>query len=232
MWALAEPTRELQRIEPAAAARAEVAWLEGSREAVAEATVTGLAIAEQRSAPWVIGEMACWRWRAGLLQGVPEGAAEPYALEMAGEWERAAELWAGLGCPYDAALALAGADTEDGLRRALAEFQRLGARPAAAIVVRRLRERGARALPRGPRAATRANPANLTSRELDILVLVADGLRNAEIAERLFLSEKTVDHHVSAVLAKLGVRSRGDAMRRATELGLAAAQDGERAAPK
>ncbi|TMC50471.1 MAG: helix-turn-helix transcriptional regulator [Chloroflexi bacterium] len=232
MWALAEPTRELQRIEPAAAARAEVAWLAGNSEGVAEATEVGLAIGLHRGAPWVIGEMACWRWRAGLTQAVPGDSAEPYVLEMAGEWERAAKLWAGLGCPYDAALALAGADREDGLRRALTEFQRLGARPAANIVARRLRERGARALPRGPRAATRANPANLTSRELDILALVADGLRNAEIAERLFLSDKTVDHHVSAVLAKLGVRSRGEAMRRAAELGVAPAQDGGRAAPK
>ena len=74
--------------------------------------------------------------------------AEPYALQVRGEWARAAALWAEIGCPYEAALALADADDDDALRGALAEFQRLGARPAAAIVARRLRKRGARTVPR------------------------------------------------------------------------------------
>jgi DNA-binding NarL/FixJ family response regulator len=80
-------------------------------------------------------------------------------------------------------------------------------------------------VPRGPRASTRENPANLTSRELEVLILVAQGLRNADVAERLFLSEKTVDHHVSAILRKLGVRTRGEAGAEAVRLGLAR-QDG------
>jgi DNA-binding NarL/FixJ family response regulator len=99
-------------------------------------------------------------------------------------------------------------------------LQRLGARPAAAIVARRLRERGARGIPRGPRQATRANPANLTARELEVLGHVAQGLRNADIAKRLFLSEKTVDHHVSAILRKLNVRTRGEAGTEAVRLRL------------
>jgi DNA-binding NarL/FixJ family response regulator len=129
-------------------------------------------------------------------------------------------LWAEIGCPYEAALALSEGD-EPALRRAYEELQKLGAKPAAALVARRLRERGARGLPRGPRPATRAHPANLTSRESEVLALVAEGLRNAEIAERLFLSQKTVDHHVSAILRKLGVRSRGEAGAAARRLGLA-----------
>lgn len=126
-----------------------------------------------------------------------------------------------MGCPYEAALSLADADDDDHLRRALDELHRLGARSAAAIVARRLRERGARGLPRGPRPSTRENPAGLTARELEVLELVAQGLRNADIAERLFLSEKTVGHHVSAILRKLGVRTRGEASAEAARLGFA-----------
>jgi DNA-binding CsgD family transcriptional regulator len=219
--ALAEPTGELPRIAPVAAARAEAAWLEGEHEAVAEATDAAFDFAVQRQAPWVIGELACWRWRAGIRDEIPAETAEPYALQIRGEWAQAATLWAEIGCPYEAALAVADADDDDALRRALTELQRLGARPAAAIVARRLRERGARALPRGPRPATRENPANLTARELEVLTLVAQGLRNAEIAERLFLAPKTVDHHVSAILRKLNVPTRGHASAEAVRLGIA-----------
>jgi DNA-binding CsgD family transcriptional regulator len=218
--ALAEPTGELPRIAPVAAARAEAAWLEGDHEAVEGETQGAVDFALLRGTPWAIGELACWRWRAGIREEIPPGAAEPYALQMRGEWARAATLWEEIGCPYETALALADADDDDALRRALAELQRLGARPAAAIVARRLRERGARALPRGPRPATRKNPANLTARELEVLALVAQGLRNAQIAERLFLAPKTVDSHVSAILRKLGVPTRGQASAEAVRLGL------------
>jgi DNA-binding NarL/FixJ family response regulator len=106
------------------------------------------------------------------------------------------------------------------VRKAIDELGRLGARPAAAIVARRLRQRGVRGIPRGPRPRTRANPAGLTARELEVLALIADGLRNAQIAERLVVSERTVDHHVSAVLRKLDVSSRGEAGAQARRLGL------------
>ena len=218
--AQAEPTGELQQFAPAAAARAEAAWLEGRHDDAGEATKAALELALRCSASWEIGELACWRWRAGVDEPAPPGAAEPYTLELAGNWARAAELWKQMGCPYEAALALAGADDDDALRGSLKELQRLGAQPAATIVARRLRERGARGVPRGPRAATRQNPANLTARELDVLALVAEGLRNAQIAERLFLSEKTVGHHVSAILRKLDARTRGEASAQAVRLGL------------
>jgi DNA-binding NarL/FixJ family response regulator len=156
-----------------------------------------------------------------LDEHAPAGASEPYALQRAGEWARAAELWREIGCHYEAALALADADKEEPLRQALKELQRLQARPAAAFIARRLRERGARGLPRGPRPTTQRNPANLTAREIEVLGLVAQGLRNAQIAERLVLSEKTIDHHVSAILCKLNVRTRGEASAQAVTLGLA-----------
>jgi DNA-binding CsgD family transcriptional regulator/tetratricopeptide (TPR) repeat protein len=219
---LAEPTGELQRIGPAAAARAEAAWLEARHEAVLGETRAALDLALRRRAPWAIGELACWRRRAGVAEVVQDPVAAPYAAELAGDWGRAAELWAGLGCPYEAALSLAGADDDGALRRALDELQRLGAQPAAAVVARRLRERGARGLPRGPRATTRENPGGLTAREVEVLELIGEGLRNADIAERLFLSEKTVSHHVSAILRKLGVRTRGEASAEARRLGIVA----------
>jgi DNA-binding NarL/FixJ family response regulator len=124
----------------------------------------------------------------------------------------AARLWDELGCPYEAALARVQADDEPRLREALAELQRLGALPAARLVSRRLRELGARDIPRGPQPATAANPGALTPRELEVLALVAQGLRNVEIAERLVVSSRTVDHHVSSILGKLGARTRGEAV--------------------
>jgi DNA-binding NarL/FixJ family response regulator len=104
---------------------------------------------------------------------------------------------------------------------AIEQLGRLGARPAAAIVARRLRRRGVRGVPRGPRERTRSNPAGLTAHELEVLRLLTDGLRNAQIAERLVVSERTVDHHVSAVLRKLVASTRGEAAARAPQLGLA-----------
>jgi len=145
---------------------------------------------------------------------------ERYKAELQGDWSRAAKLWSALGCEYDAALALSGADDDELLRHSLVKLQRLGARAAAAVVARKLRARGAQGILRGPRASTLRNAAQLTARELEVLDLVRSGMRNAEIANRLFLTPKTVDHHVSAILRKLAVESRSQAAREATRLGL------------
>jgi len=186
-----------------------------------DATRDVLKTAVDRGAAWVIGELAWLRRLAGIREAVP-GAIDPYAAQLAGDWAAAAARWTRLGCPYDAALARVESRDEDGLRSALAEFQRLGARPAAAIVARRLREHGVRGLPRGPRPDTKNHPARLTRREAEVLALVQQGASNADIAARLYLSEKTVHHHVSAILRKLGVSSRGQAVSEAARLGLTA----------
>jgi DNA-binding CsgD family transcriptional regulator len=220
--AMTAPTFELDRIAQVAAARAESAWLSGDHATVRQVTDAALRLALDRRDPWAVGELACWRWRAGEADEPLPAAAEPYARQISGDWRGAAELWQEIGCPYEAALARAEADDQQPLRQALEELQRLGAAPAAAIVARRLRQRGARGLPRGPRKATRENPAKLTARELEVLELVAQGLGNLEIAGRLFLSEKTVAHHVSAILRKLDVRTRAQASAQAVRLGLAA----------
>jgi DNA-binding CsgD family transcriptional regulator len=166
------------------------------------------------------GELADWRRRVGLGHETPADIAGPYVLQFAGEWSRAAERWREIGCPYEAALALADADEEEPLRRALEELQQLGARPAGDVVTQRLRVLGVRRLPRRPRRSTAANPAGLTARELEVPAQLTADLRNAEIATRLHISEKTVGHHVSAILAKLGVRSRHEAARVAAERGI------------
>jgi DNA-binding CsgD family transcriptional regulator/tetratricopeptide (TPR) repeat protein len=218
---LAEGTGELQRLVPVAAARAEARWLAGEPDEVAAETAVALALALTHRVPWAAGELFVWRRRAGLVEKVEaRTVAEPFRLELGGACEAAGDRWRALGCRYEAALALAHADGQTARRDALAELRQLGARPAAARVARALREDGARDVSSGPRATTRENPAGLTVRELEVLVLVADGLRNAQIAARLFVSEKTVAHHVSAILRKLGVSSRSQAGAEATRLGI------------
>lgn len=219
-WALARDTGELQRIEPIAAARAEALWLAGRDDEVAEATSLALDLARQHGAHWVLGEMLSLRQRAGAAVDAPDEVPAPFADALAGKWTAAASAWRDLDSPYEAALALTEADDDDATRQGLEELLDLGAAPAAAIVARRLRERGARGLPRGPRAATKANPASLTPREVDVLLLVADGLPTRDIATELVLSQRTVEHHVAAILRKLGVPNRRAAARQAVQLGL------------
>jgi DNA-binding CsgD family transcriptional regulator len=229
-WALASSTGELQRIGPVAAARAEAAWLAGDRTGTARAAREAFALAVDRDDRWTIGELGFWLWRAGAIAACPPGAAEPYARHMNGDARAAAVCWQAIGAPYEAAEALGDLGGEDALREAHCTFARLGAVPMAERVARRLRASSTRSVGRRPRASTRANPAGLTARELEVLGLVAEGLRNADIAERLFVSAKTVDHHVSAVLGKLGARSRAQAAGRAAELLRAAPGRGAAAA--
>lgn len=249
-WALAAQTRDLQRLWPVAAGRAELAWLAGEPTEPLVRETYDLAVRLRHG--WAIGELGQWLGdgphpppapadrpaavgrpsvamageppaapAAGEVPagGVPAGAAagEPPAGPAAGEVPAeaalpyrltpvpAARAWDELGCPYEAALALAG--SPEHLREALRRFERLGARPAADRVARRMRDLGIRA----PRRSTLAHPDGLTAREADVLDLLRADLRNAEIAERLHIAEKTVDHHVSAILAKLGVRTRREA---------------------
>lgn len=217
---LAELSGELLRIAPVAAARAEVAWLAGRSDRIPVLTEDAFRLAIDLGNEEKIGALGRWRRRAGIVDAVPDGLGRPEQLEVAGHWRAAAASWDRFGCRYDAALALLETNDEATLRRAHDELQRLGARPAAAIAARRLREQGARDVPSGPRVSTRRNLACLTARQLDVLRLLVDGLRNAEIAERLFLSPRTVDHHVSAILRKLEVETRGQAVAAAERLGV------------
>jgi DNA-binding CsgD family transcriptional regulator len=219
--AYAQPnaTGDLPRRATVAAAFAEAAWLGGEPDRARPMLerVAGSLPADDGAAGWTAAELGLWCSRLGLTPPARSDAPGPYACAATGDWVGAAARWEALGCRYDAALARAETGKETELRSALAELRRLGATAAAAVVSRRLREMGARGVTRGPQATTRTNPANLTDREYEVLALVAEGLRNAEIGTRLFISAKTVDHHVSSILSKLGVRTRGEAARMAAE---------------
>jgi DNA-binding CsgD family transcriptional regulator len=201
-------------------ARAEWRWLQGDRDQCVAEAKAGLKRALTQHYPWYVGELAIWVWRGGSLHDMPAETPLPFAAQMAGDWRAAADAWEQIGCPYEQALALLDGD-EPAQRRALAIFERLGAAPAAEMVRRRLRAAGARGLPRGPHVGTRENPHGLTTRQLEILLLLAEGLHNTEIADRLSTTLKTVEHHVSDILAKLGVRSRTEAVRVAYQRDLA-----------
>jgi DNA-binding CsgD family transcriptional regulator len=228
---LATQSGELRRLGPVRLARAEAAWLAGDPDRVVAEAADLFALVVRRNHPRLAGELAFWLWRAGALAATPPRALEPFALQMAGDWLEAVARWRALGCPYEAAWALADGGDESSLRFAHAEFVRLGAAPAAGMVAERLRDMGASGIPRGPRPATRANPARLTQREMEILALLVEGRPNTGIAERLYLSPRTVAHHVSSILAKLGVHSRTEAVQEAARLGIAP-QNGHLPAPK
>jgi DNA-binding CsgD family transcriptional regulator len=220
-------TGELQWTGQVAAARAEHAWLAGDDRRVAEEAAGVFEHALQAGHPWFAGELASWLRLAGAPQQVPAVAAEPYRLQLAGDWRAAADAWRERGCPYQQALALACADQDEALLEALALLDGLGASRTAQRLRRQLRRRGTLHVPRGPTQATAANPAGLTSRQVEVLGLLAEGLSDAEIAARLSLSTKTVGHHVSALLAKLGVASRRQAAAAAGRLGVALGKDRE-----
>jgi len=134
-----------------------------------------------------------------------------YVLQALGRSEEAAEAWRTAGCPYQEAVALTECDEAERQLDGLAILDRLGADGTAAKVRQRLRDEGLARIPRGPAARTRANPAGLTDRQLEVLELVAQGCTNADIATRLVLSVRTVDSHVAAVLQKLGATTRREA---------------------
>lgn len=227
---LASGTHTLQRLAPVRAARAESFWLQGDTESVRAEAAAVIELAVAHSHRWHTGEFSYWLKQSGTV--VPEIAwiAEPYATQTTGKWERAAECWRRLGCPYEEARALGEGDAAAQLQ-ALQLFEQLGAAPAAAMLRRSMRAAGVKRIPRGRRLSTRENPSGLTNRELTILARIAQGLSNAGIADELFISAKTVDHHVSAILAKLGVGTRAEAARLALQAGWLA-KNGDAAGPK
>ena len=210
-WEVAITSGASQYVTTLGAARVEFAWLQDRPDLVAD--TLRLALVPQapvRHRAQILRTLQL----AGIDEGVevdPEAFPEPYRSGLLGDWRAASAGWAELGVPYMAALELASSGDPEPMLEALQVLDDLGAVPAARWVRRRLRELGVRSIPRGPQPSTRVNPAGLTARQLDVLQLVSEGLTNGEIAERLVLSIRTVDHHVSAVLGKLGVATRQEA---------------------
>jgi len=200
---------------PLPVACCEAAWLRGDDAQARRIATDALELAVTSAEGWRIGQLVCWLRRAGsALPQIAQALPAPCELELEGDLHAAALAWAAIGCSYQQALVLLGGDVTD-LRQGLALLDELGAAPAARIARRRLRALGVRNVQRGRSTRTRVDPLGLTGREREVLELLAQRLSNRAIAERLHRSERTVENHVAALLGKLGVASRSEAVQRA-----------------
>jgi len=197
---------------PLHAALAEIDWLEGNHERTLNEAHTLFKMAVEKQHPWLAGEAAFWLWQCGEQATPYDWMASPFILQIAGEWQAAADEWERLACPYEQARALSEGDSQSQIT-ALKIFERLGARPWVESLRQRLQNAGIPNIPRNPHASTRDNPFGLTGRQLEILGCLIEGLSNTQISDRLHISPKTTDHHVSAILAKMDLHSREDAAR-------------------
>ena len=206
--------RSARRPSPACSA-----WIAGRASDIAAEIDRAWPGAVVHPQPWSLGELCWWLHLAGDRRPVPGPVARPFALMLAGRHRRAASEWRALGCPLWSAYALAFSPEVRDAHECLDILDHLGA-PAVRDAVLRTRHAQGLTVPRGPRPASRANPAGLTPREVEVLGLLAEGLSYAEVARRLILSEKTVGHHVSSVLRKLGEPTRSRAVAAALRLGI------------
>ncbi len=217
---LADDVGDPSWIALAGSARAEARWLEGDARAAAGELAAAEDACRGHLDAFERGDLAAWRRRVTGARSPAPDLPEPFRSEVAGDHSRAARLWDDLGLGYCAALAMLGSGDESAMRDALTRLEALGATAAARLARQKMRELGVASIPAGARAATREHPAGLTRREQEVLELICEGLTNDEISGRLFLSVRTVGHHVSAVLGKLGVPSRRVAAAEAARLGL------------
>jgi DNA-binding CsgD family transcriptional regulator len=168
--------------------------------------------------PALSASLFFWLWKLGVTSEPPDWLPPVYRLQVEGDWKGAAQIWGEWERPYDRALALADGDVPARLE-ALQILDGMGAVPLATRIRRELRRAGVRNIPLGPRLSTREREANLTARQSEVLQLMAEGLTNAQIADRLFISPRTAEHHVAAVLSKLNASSRDQAVDIARSLG-------------
>jgi DNA-binding CsgD family transcriptional regulator len=215
---LAFVTTELQRVIPAMIAMLEYEWASGKRyieREVLHETMNMFLHLEKISQ-----KCRFFFWLDKMKEHYPE-IREKCKTDLHSEKtpQEEADSWENLGCPYEQALSLFDG-TEDNKRKALSIIQQLGADAIYEKLKMEMRSSGIKKIPRGLRGSTKANPAQLTNRELDVLQLLKKGIQNREIAEALFISPKTVDHHISSILFKLDVKSRSKAVTEAARLGI------------
>jgi len=213
----ADRTGELQRIGPVL--QLETEWALTTKAQMPSERFERAKRIMQPATGWAETTVAAWAAVAGISIRIEEKAPEPHAAMIEHDWAGAADAFGAVGWTYDRALMLSLLKEEPALAEALDIARRLGARPLEERVSKRMRELGM-TVPHRPRETTLANPAGLTARQLEVLELLAEGLTNTEIAERLFVSPRTAEHHVEAILTKLGVSSRREAADRYVELGL------------
>lgn len=219
---LALPTQEAQRIAPVYSALLEFDWLTGkSLVTLDEVKLAEESLFFDRNYSWPYSTFSYWITKKNLPIQLPRNVMleRPYECERQGNWTDAAKTWKELGCPYEQALALFNG-TEEEQRDGLHLLESLGATATITKLKAELKSSGARYIPRGLRESTRKNPALLTTRQVEILILLQEGATYKEIADKLFISPKTVDHHISAILSKLAVNSRSKAVIEAKKLGI------------
>ena len=216
---LALSAKEHQRIIPAMNACLELEWLQNRQIISSEELSMATELVQMVDSLQLNSEFSFWLQKTrGYGLALPE-VFEPYALIKAGKADKAAHFWEVKGCPFEQALALWEGE-EDDKRKALAISKGLGADAVYEKMKMDMRASGFKRIPRGLRESTKCNPAQLTKRELDVLQLLTKDIQNKEIAEALFISAKTVDHHISSILSKLQVSSRTKAVAEATRLGI------------
>jgi DNA-binding CsgD family transcriptional regulator len=219
MWELARPAEGLTVVDTAAAALAEYIWLSDDRDPdLLDQLENVLTVGIAKGEPWPSGAFAFWMWKLGLLDEAPEGTADFYGWIIKGEYQKSAEFWRDRGIPYEEGLALMHGDEAEQIE-AIRIFEALGATATANKVRESLAHQGVK-VPRGRSQATRDHAAGLTARQAEVLALLAQGFTNTEIADELFVSQRTVESHVSAVLMKLDVPNREAAVATAQAQGI------------
>jgi len=216
---LAVITKELQRIIPVTIGLLEYEWIVNEPDIARQLVDIALEILDKNFVSHFYNELAYWLNRTKYRSGHSMKISVPFASGLSDNWQNAALHWQRLGCLYEYALALFDGP-EETQREALTLLDQLGARGTLELLKSKLRSKGVRGIPRGPRTSTKSNSAHLTSRQIDVLCLLKEGLPNTEIANRLFISAKTTDHHISAILSKLNVHSRMMAIKEAEKLGI------------